>query len=516
MPVGSCSNRFSSKAPLSTAESSTPHPPPSFRTDTPYFRLIVTMASLTIRNLTIHPLELVAVERFEADRVPSSGSALGSITGAVTGLFNTTTAADAPSPRVAARGQPRHKDDVSVHVKPFGVHQSDVRSADPGREVIRLTFKTDKHRYQTDVPNPTAQSAEMRKLDAGPHELTAVYVPSGAFLAVFSSARLNSWMAELHSEWPMPMLSIPGTHNSPTCYTALPSVRCQAVGVNAQLLNGVRFLDIRVSCDPANDKLSLVHSVFPISLTGTKYFGDMLDTIYAFLDENLSEAVLMSIKREGTGRGTDADLAKHLKNSYIDKKRDRWYTEPKAPTLGRARGRIVVIRRFDLPPAMKSEWDGRGWGIDAYQWPDNCEDAKTGGGHFCVQDFYEVSATQNIQKKIEYARGQLERAATEMFLTSTMSGFKAETPPPPFFVNFLSASNFFNASCWPDKIAGKVNPAVIEYLCIRHGEDGKGPKKLHVGLAGTGIVVADWVGANDDWDLVRCIVGMNARLQLKQ
>jgi 1-phosphatidylinositol phosphodiesterase len=75
----------------------------------------------------------------------------------------------------------------------------------------------------------------------------------------------------------------------------------------------------------------------------------------------------------------------------------------------------------------------------------------------------------------------------------------------------LSASNFFNASCWPDRIAVKINPSMIEYLCMGHGAPGKGP-----GDAATGIVVTDWVGHHGDWDLVRCIVGWNARLQLRR
>lgn len=128
-----------------------------------------------------------------------------------------------------------------------------------------------------------------------------------------------------------------------------------------------------------------------------------------------------------------------------------------------------------------------------------------------MQDFYEVTESQNVEKKIDFSRGQLERAAEQH-----CSLEKRDASKPPFFVNFLSASNFFNASCWPERIAAKVNPAVVEYLCIKHGEEGKGPRKLKVGSAGTGIVVTDWVGANDDWDLIRCIVGMNARLQLKR
>lgn len=471
------------------------------------------MANLSIRNLTIHPLELVSVERFESEKV-GTGNVLSNVGNAITGFINAT---QIHNHQIRPKGDGRDKQDASVRVEPFTTATTEIRTADPGREVIRLVFRTEDHTYETDVPSPSRKSAVMKKLSDGPHDLTVVYVPTGSMLAVFSSAKLNAWMQELHDDWPLPLLSIPGTHNSPTCHKALPSVRCQSVGIPEQLRNGVRFLDIRVSVSPDDDGLALVHSAFPISLTGTKSFADMLEDIYSFLDENPSETILMSVKREGTGKGTDQDLSKYLKYSYVDKKRHRWWTEPKIPTLGPARGRIVIIRRFALNDDMwKTCWDGRGWAIDAQSWPDNCEDGTVGGGHIRVQDFYEITESDNIEKKIDFTRGQLERAGEQDFHIAGMSDFKADAALPPFFINFLSASNFFNATCWPERIAAKVNPSVIEYLCIRHGEDGQGPNKLKIGSASTGIVVTDWVGANDDWDLIRCIVGMNARLQLKR
>jgi 1-phosphatidylinositol phosphodiesterase len=466
------------------------------------------MANITIRNVTIHPLELVSIERFESKR-EDTGNLLSNVTGTISSFLNAT---EHQSHQTVA-GDSRHKEDVNVCVDPFKTKQTDFRTADPGREVIRLVFKTEDHKYEVDVPSPNKKSSTMKKLDGGPHELTAVYVSTGAFIAVYSSAKLESWMKELHNDWPLTVLSIPGTHNSPTCYTALPSVRCQSVGVPEQLQNGVRFLDIRVSAEPDNDTLTLVHSVFPISLTGSKYFGDMCNDIYEFLEKYPSETVIMSVKREGSGKGTDQQMSKYFKHSYVDKKRDRWWTEPKIPTLGQARGRIVIMRRYALDDELRKQcWDGRGYGIDAQHWPDNCEDGKIGNGEQVrVQDFYEVTESQNVEKKIDFSRGQLERAAEQLFELG-----KGGDRHPPFFVNFLSASNFFNASCWPERIAAKVNPAIVEYLCIRHGEEGKGPKKLRIGSAGTGVVVTDWVGANDDWDLIRCIVGMNARLQIKR
>ncbi|KAH7328925.1 phosphatidylinositol-specific phospholipase C [Stachybotrys elegans] len=462
------------------------------------------MADLSIRNFTIHPIELVTVQRFESEKV-QSGDLIKNVTGTISSFLNAT---DFSRHEVRAQGDARSKDNVSVRIDPFKTKKTDIRTADGSREVIRLTFKSEDHKYETDIPSPSKKSAVMRKLDGGPHELTVVYVQTGAFLTIFSSARLHAWMKELNGDWPLSVLSIPGTHDSPTCHTALPSVRCQAVSIFDQLNNGVRFLDIRVSVEPNEDGLALVHGAFPISLTGTKWFGDMCEDVYEFLEKNPSETVIMSLKREGTGKGNDNDLGKTLKRAYTDKKRERWYTDPRIPKLSAVRGKIVLLRRFLLDESLRGCWDGRGWALDAGSWPDNCEDGKC-GDLARVQDFYEITETENIQKKIDFSRGQLERAAEQNYNLGT------DHHTPPFFVNFLSASHFFNANCWPERIAAKVNPAIIEYLCLRHGEEGKGPRKLKVGCAGTGIVVTDWVGANDDWDLIRCIVGFNARLQRK-
>ncbi|TWU77109.1 hypothetical protein ED733_008213 [Metarhizium rileyi] len=464
------------------------------------------MANFTIRNLTIHPIELVHIQRFESEKI-RQGSVLANVTTAISGFLNAT---ENLSHEIHPRGNSIKNDHVSIRIEPFQLNETDIRAADPGNEVVRLTFETEDHRYESDIPSPSTKSAVMKKLDDGPHDLTVVYVPNGALVAIFSSASLNAWMRELQDEWPLTVLSIPGTHNSPTCHTALPSVRCQAVGVPEQLQNGVRFLDIRVSANTDDDVLTLVHSAFPISLTGNKYFADMLQDIYKFLEQNPSEAIIMSVKREGTGKGTDAQMGKYLKTAYVDQRADRWWTDPRVPNLGEARGKVVLVRRFGLDEEMQNS----GYGVDAQEWPDNCEDGVGGGGGFRIQDFYEVTESQNIERKIEYSRGQLERAAEQKFALAGMPDYDAEARPPPFFINFLSASNFFNATCWPERIAAKVNPAVIEYLCGKHGQEGQGPKQLRVGAAGTGIVITDWVGANDNWDLIRCIVGMNARLQI--
>lgn len=444
-----------------------------------------------------------------------TGNILSNTVGTITSMLNAT---NFTTSETHADGEAREKKDLDVKIDSFSTKTVDFNAAEPDKDVVRLQFEMGGKKYEVDTPSPNDQSVVMKRLSKGDkRELTAVYIQRHSFLAIISSTNHHAWMKELDNDIPLSLLSLPGTHNSPTCYTALPSVRCQAVDVNDQLEAGVRFFDIRVSATPDNDNLALVHSVFPISLTGTKWLADMLEQVYSFLDRNPSESVVMSLKREGTGKASDQDMSRYLRDRYVNGKRDRWWTRPHIPSLGESRGKIVLMRRFNLADAVrKSEHDGKGFGIDAAAWPDNCEDGKCGSGLVRVQDFYEIDQSTNIDKKISYSHAQLERAAEQLFHLPGSEGHKKDGKPPPFFVNFLSASNFFNATCWPERIAAKVNPAVVEYLCMVHGQEGKGPKKLKIGDAATGIVVTDWVGAHGDWDLIRCIVGWNARLQLKK
>ncbi|KAK4042196.1 hypothetical protein C8A01DRAFT_14138 [Parachaetomium inaequale] len=483
--------------------------------------------TLTIRNLTITPLELKQVEHLDSRRHSHEP--------------------DAPLPLAAAAKHeeeqpPSAKHDIAgVILQPFSECHTPVYMPDSARhEQLRLTFEDPStgHLYSAEIPGPSRRSivlqAHPKDGEAETKEFTAIYLPQHAYLALFSSANLSSWMSTLDPSLPLSALSIPGTHNSPTCHVALPSVRCQAVPILDQLNNGVRFLDVRVSCPvytpPSNPEkppapapeLALVHSAFPISLTGPKYLSALLTTLHHFLATHPSETLLLSLKREGTGRGTDADLSHILHTHYIRPHREKWYTNPTIPTLAQARGRIILVRRFRLDNNSSSSapippLDAAEMGIDGSIWPDNVADGTCGSGTIRIQDYYGVNSGVEIQQKVRFAQEGLERAAQGVHACTA-----GEVPrggpemPPPLFINFLSASNFFNASCWPDRIAVKINPSMIEYLCMGHGAPVKGPGELDIGDAATGIVVTDWVGHHGDWDLVRCIVGWNARLQLRR
>lgn len=477
------------------------------------------MSTLTLRNLTSTPLTLKVIDRYKSPEQLNThdihGSGISKFSRNFTSLFSSTTPAKPqPTPEgLASSAEKFVKSEVDIQIQPFTTCTTEIPPPVASRgEKVRLTFEGDDERYRIDIPSSQNESQTFNALSQHPkHEFTGVFLPQDAFLSIYSSAQLYCWMKNMKDETPLSALSIPGTHNSPTCHKALPSVRCQARSPKTQLENGIRFFDIRVQPEsPQSSKLVLVHAVFPISLTGQRTFSELLTTIFAFLDANPSETLIMSVKREGVNNLSDEQTARILYDHYTNNSAQahRWYSEPRIPTLGEARGKIILMRRLLIDEHLRSQHDGRGWAIDAECWQDNT--ANDLHGQVCVQDFYEVLEAVNIDKKIEYCQAHLERAAE---CVASLPGITCDpvnpTPPQPFYLNFLSASNFWRVGCWPERIASQVNPKMLRWMCKEHARD-------TVGDGGTGIVVLDWVGLNGDWDLVRCVVGMNAKLMMRE
>ncbi|OJD11703.1 hypothetical protein AJ78_07571 [Emergomyces pasteurianus Ep9510] len=468
---------------------------------------------LTLRNLTSTTLILKYAQRLPPAKAPGCD-----IKQVVKLFMNNGTRSEQAADSSTPSSESVDRQEMSIFIEPFHSVTTDIRAYDKSdKERLELIFEAEGERYQIETPVSTNQDGTLNPLGENPRfRFTGVYIKLESHLAIFSSANLNAWMRELRDETYLSALSIPGTHNSPTHYCAAPSVRCQAVSPREQLENGVRFFDIRVQPqfpnDPSKDNLLLVHGLFPISLNGHKYFRDVVKEVESFLESNPSETLIMSLKREGPGKHTDGQLSRILRDHYAQDG-SRWYTEPRIPTLGEARGKIVLIRRFGLEDRLRREWDGRGWGIDAEGWADNTPFAISPSGDICVQDFYEVRDKKKIPQKIEYVNAQFMRSAELSYPFGAIgeggtNNNDVGDQKYPFYINFLSASNFWNVEAWPGNIAAAVNPAVVDYLCRRHqGENGDWS---------TGIPVCDWVGLGGNWDLVRCVVGMNTKLMMRQ
>ncbi|KAJ4296831.1 hypothetical protein N0V90_006879 [Kalmusia sp. IMI 367209] len=491
------------------------------------------MASpLTIRNLTSTAIILKSLERFDDPNTKQSkASAFPSAQRNATSI--------APSAgELGLHAQTFKRQGIDVTLAPYESYT--LRSPSPdgssagspstlSSTTLRITVENETgERYRIDSnPSYTQKGSQLfTPLTPNPSSsYTALYHPikPASHLTIHSNhlPDYSKWMQSLPDTLPLSALSIPGTHNSHTHYRALPSVRCQTVDVRTQLDNGVRFLDIRVqpahATDVSKKDLYLVHGAFPISLTGTKYLAPVLEACYAFLDANPSETVLISLKREGIGSATDEHLAAILRQHYIGPNAGKWHTDDKIPYLGDIRGKLVLVRRYE----MRSE-DAR-HGLDATAWPNNSAHALH--GPFCVQDYCEIMHPSVIPDKLLHANAQLVRAAaTTSFVPGVNTDVANPVPPGPIHLNFLSGSNFFRVGTWPEKIARIVNRGVEEWVCAGHHlqepltspqEPGMtslgeaGVRRVGEGDGGAGVVVMDMVGDGGDWDLVRLVVGLN-------
>ena len=158
-----------------------------------------------------------------------------------------------------------------------------------------------------------------------------------------------AWMSRLDDGLPLNRLTIPGTHDSATQYVQLAFFsKCQALSVGEQLEAGFRYLDIRLGED-GEGGLKLMHG-FTDCKTG---FGPqcealaldaVLEQCYGFLAAHPTETVLFAVKQEH-GDLSAAEF-QTLLDSYIQKAPNGWLLTDSVPSLGQARGKLILLRRY--------------------------------------------------------------------------------------------------------------------------------------------------------------------------
>ena len=168
-----------------------------------------------------------------------------------------------------------------------------------------------------------------------------------------SSGDSVDWMADIDGELSLSAISIPGTHDTGSQYVPLNYIfQCQDTSVAQQLENGYRYLDIRLVLDEKEGEPALVikhnfatcrTAAFPFA--ESLYLDRVLADVYAFLEENPTETVILCMKAENGD--DDIKDVQRLLYEQIDAKADMWYTENEIPTLDAVRGKIVLATRFE-------------------------------------------------------------------------------------------------------------------------------------------------------------------------
>lgn len=293
------------------------------------------------------------------------------------------------------------------------------------------------------------------------------------------------WMSLLGDEHNISRMALPGSHVSAAYFKlAPPSSRCQKEGICAQLENGVRFLDLRVSKDYMNrgsqvDNLIMVNGKFPVKLYGSYRLNECLGEIYAFLDAHPLETVVVSITQEGAmlnwDHGND-EFANVLFQRYVAKKRSKWYLSSRIPALKSCRGKIVLVRRFPV----KEGGQYTNFGIPSIF---NLHNGLYENRLCCVQEVKNIKTPQELKSKVELIQIMMQKSAEHH------SGPESE---PKLFINFCSCSNAMSKQWWPSSADRKFREfnihSAFHSLC--------------------GVLVFDFV-ERDNWQLIHALVDAN-------
>jgi 1-phosphatidylinositol phosphodiesterase len=236
--------------------------------------------------------------------------------------------------------------------------------------------------------------------DSGPNDSGST--DSGDAGIVDAGFTPASWMGALPGAKSLAGLSIPGTHDTGATIDVpgtTGTTRCQSLSVDDQLAIGVRYLDIRLKAT-ANDHFEVFHTSVDQNLT----FDQVLASISSLFAAHPGEAIVMSLKQEQGAASGVTNTFEQTFRTYVTAKPSLFYLGATVPTLDQARGKIVILRRFNATTLPT--------GIDVYSggaWLDNQTfTLANGSATLRIQDYYQI--TDNPKKW---------KAITDLFTEAT-------------------------------------------------------------------------------------------------
>lgn len=322
------------------------------------------------------------------------------------------------------------------------------------------------------------------------------------------------WMKYVDNNKFLDELSIPGTHDSGTCSVdndtepQSSQAKCQQDYIPTQLLEGVRYFDIRLG---KGENPGIDHGAcYLLKKDGNfMHLSDVIGYFNTFLSENPTEALIMLVSR-GNDEATNESLTTAL-GKVFDENPDLFYTSSRIPTLGEVRGKIVLLRRFGLAGNSVSSHT---WGLDLTQWDDKIA-AHTDSTSMCLvrdergfeavgktgdeepyctkvyaQDHYECTGTDKIGW-VDMALQETTKLARVMVDVEDNNGAKVKVLEHSWCINYTSCTNYKQGSN-PFTAARVVNEHLYksQYINSTGNESTKEDCLKHIG-----IIASDFVDA---------------------
>lgn len=276
----------------------------------------------------------------------------------------------------------------------------------------------------------------------------------------------STWMKAYSDDTLLVHLNIPGAHDAATWnYTretqhslhfassladispADPSAyRCQDKSLAAMLEAGIRAFDLRYAWDITRTTVVFWHGDALQSETAT--VADVLYAFYDWLDRHPSEAVFLSFQHEGPGDDVGTQLALYEILTSPAAKRYISQTRGVLGTLGAARGKITLFRRFDLSLLAPSHEESLpGLHFSPTKWTVNganiaLEYNESTSSIAYIQDYFhpqtpkDASLELNVRWKLNATISHFERAGSDSpslrnsLFWSFASSTKTDNEPP--------------------------------------------------------------------------------------
>lgn len=270
----------------------------------------------------------------------------------------------------------------------------------------------------------------------------------------------NPWMKDIPDNALLSSVNIPGTHDTGTAdiswdlAKSISMTTTQYLYYQEQLNVGARSFDIR--CDAGGegttaDEVRIVHGG-----SGNKCnnrdgsaltLGDIFTASKRFLDQYPSETIILTIKPDaGSTKGLEDAV-----ETFVKENKDHVYCGGGIPSMGEARGKIVILRRFPRTDATSDQQLENGMGLDLSNWDDfNYRD------YHAFAKIYDQDDTQVYVQDAYDVSGDDKRGYIEDAMKQTTS---REVNGRGWVFNYTSCAN---GSLNPLTETRKINPWLFD------------------------------------------------------
>lgn len=251
----------------------------------------------------------------------------------------------------------------------------------------------------------------------------------------------HNWMNGISDSTALTDITMPGTHDSGTRNVDLPAwSKTQTLSITEQLNIGVRYFDLRLEhVSDVYYNAQIVHGSSNCwnDKGGHLTLYEVLEDMYAFLNANPSETLIVSVKQD---YGNDINALANDVNTLIDLRSNYWFTGYYTPNLGSVRGKCVLATRISEV--------GRGISLS---WGDQGSDGgAVDSGWMKVQDRYKMGASSKWSNAVKPMLDETKPNGVWYvnFLSTTGGGIAGVEPNAGTMNGYFRTYEMMNNKCY--------------------------------------------------------------------